>query len=96
MEDLIKDFSIDHLNPSPRRSILRSSIILMASIFEHYRLKISLTELSRSSRQKYHPDDETLLKITPIIQERIVTLDDAPEIAGFFLKIMSLPDRRFN
>jgi glutamyl-tRNA synthetase len=30
------------------------------------------------------PDDATLLKITPIIQERLATLDEAPEIAVSF------------
>jgi glutamyl-tRNA synthetase len=32
----------------------------------------------------YSVSDETLLKVTPLIQERLHTLDEAPEIAGFF------------
>ncbi len=32
------------------------------------------------------PDDATLLKIVPIIQERVATLDESPEIAGFFFR----------
>jgi glutamyl-tRNA synthetase len=31
-------------------------------------------------------DDETLLQVAPLVQPRIVTLDDAPEMGGFFFR----------
>jgi len=40
----------------------------------------------------YRVDDKKLLEITPIIQERLVTLDDAPEKAGFFFQEEVHPD----
>jgi len=40
----------------------------------------------------YTVDDKKLLEITPIIQERLVTLDDAPEKAGFFFQEEVHPD----
>jgi len=39
----------------------------------------------------YHPQEHTLLQITPLIQERIVSLDDAISMAGFFFKNNVLP-----
>ncbi len=37
-------------------------------------------------REGLKPDDATLLKIVPLIQERIVTFEDAPQWAGFFFQ----------
>ena len=37
-------------------------------------------------KQGLQADDATLLKIAPILQERIGGLDEAPEIAGFFFQ----------
>jgi glutamyl-tRNA synthetase len=37
-------------------------------------------------------DREKLLKMTPLIQNRIVTLDDAPDMGGFFFKEDIMPD----
>jgi glutamyl-tRNA synthetase len=37
-------------------------------------------------RSGIQADAATLEKIAPIIQERMVTLDEAPELAGFFFK----------
>jgi len=87
MEDLIKDFSIDHLNPSPA-AINFTKLDYFNGV--HIRA-LPVEDLAHRIKPffeaiGYHPDDETLLKITPIIQERIVTLDDAPEIAGFFFE----------
>lgn len=87
MEDLIKDFSIDHLNPSPA-AINFTKLDYFNGV--HIRA-LPVEDLAHRIKpffeaKGYHPDDETLLKITPIIQERIVTLDDAPEIAGFFFE----------
>ncbi|MDP7544434.1 MAG: glutamate--tRNA ligase [Anaerolineales bacterium] len=37
-------------------------------------------------REGLKPDEATLLKIVPLIQERIVTFEDAPQWAGFFFQ----------
>ncbi len=39
----------------------------------------------------YAADLDTLVKIAPIVQERLVTLDEAPELAGFFFKAEIVP-----
>ena len=38
------------------------------------------------------PDDATLLRIVPLIQERLITFDDAPKWAGFFFSANVSPD----
>ncbi len=87
LEDLTNYFSIDHLNPSPAA--------INFSKLDHYNgLHIrSLTQTDLAQRVKpffikrgLDPDDETLLRIIPIIQERIGGLDEAPKIAGFFFQ----------
>jgi len=40
----------------------------------------------------YTVDEATLLKIIPLIQERLTVLTDAPEIAGFYFKETVEPD----
>lgn len=87
LNDLIEKFSLDRLNPSPAA--------INFSKLDHFNgLHIrNLTTEDLANRIKpyfiragYQPTDDLLLKISPIIQERIITLDDAPEIAGFFFK----------
>lgn len=39
----------------------------------------------------YSVDDATLLKVAPLIRERLVTLDDAPAFAGFFFREQVTP-----
>ncbi|MDP6793682.1 MAG: hypothetical protein QF660_06475, partial [Anaerolineales bacterium] len=43
-------------------------------------------------RAGLQPDDDTLLRIVPLIQERIVTFDEAPQWAGFFFRLDVSPD----
>lgn len=92
LDDLIEKFSLDRLNPSPAA--------INFSKLDHFNgLHIrNLTTEDLANRIKpyfiragYQPTDDLLLKISPIIQERIITLDDAPEIAGFFFKPDVLP-----
>lgn len=87
MKDLIEKFSIDRLNPSPAA--------INFSKLDHFNgLHIrSFTHGDLAQRVKpffeeagYTVDDESLLKIIPLIQERIVTLDDAPVMGGFFFE----------
>ncbi len=85
LDDLIEKFSLERLNPSPAA--------INFTKFDHFNgLHIrALSHADLASRIKpffiaagYKPDDATLLKIAPIIQERIATLDEAPGLAGFF------------
>jgi glutamyl-tRNA synthetase len=87
LDDLVGKFSIEKLNPSPAA--------INFTKFDHFNgLHIrALTPASLAGRLKpyfesagFQPDLETLEKIAPIIQERMITLDDGPELAGFFFK----------
>lgn len=87
MEDLIEKFSLDHLNPSP-------AAINFTKLDHFNGLHIrSLPEMELARRVRpffekagYSVDDARLLQIIPLIRERMVTLDDAPEVGGLFFE----------
>jgi glutamyl-tRNA synthetase len=87
LADLIEKFSLAHLNPSPAA--------INFSKLDHFNgLHIrSLSAADLAGRVKpffeaagFTVDDEKLGKIAPIIQQRLVTLDDAVDFAGFFFR----------
>jgi glutamyl-tRNA synthetase len=87
MQDLIEKFNLKHLNPSPAA--------INFTKFDHFNglhiRSLSINELAKRIKPFFLADgliieDEMLLKITPIIQERIATLDDSVSMAGFFFK----------
>ena len=87
VEDMIEKFSLDHLNPAPAR--------VNYDKLDHYNglvlRRLAADDLARRIRPFFEkagltPDDDQLRRIVPIIQERIVTLDDAVEMAGFFFR----------
>lgn len=85
--DLIAKFSLDRLNPAPA-AINFTKLDHFNGI--HIR---SLAAADLAGRVRpfleaagYPVDDEKLLKIIPLIQVRLVTLDDAVDFAGFFFK----------
>ncbi|HTX79387.1 MAG TPA: glutamate--tRNA ligase [Longilinea sp.] len=87
MKDLIEKFDPAHLNPAPA-----SINFTKLDHFNGLHIR-SLDKADLAQRIKpffvekgYVPDDATLLKIAPIIQERIATLDEAVDMAGFFFK----------
>jgi glutamyl-tRNA synthetase len=85
MEDLVQKFSLDNLNPAPA-AINYSKLDHFNGL--HIRA-LAPEDLARRLKPfliaaGYRPDDETLQKIAPLVQQRIVTLDDAPQMAGFF------------
>jgi glutamyl-tRNA synthetase len=93
MDDLIEKFSLDSLNPSPAA--------INYSKLDHFNgLHVRSLEVEDLARRLkpffeqagYRVDEDLLLKITPLIQKRIVTLDDGPEMAGFFFKDEVEPD----
>jgi glutamyl-tRNA synthetase len=82
--DLVDKFSLERLNPSPAA--------INFSKFDHFNglhiRNLSITDLSNRIQPFFveagiNPSMEILEKITPIIQERLQTLDDAPDLAGF-------------
>ena len=93
LPDLVEKFSLRKLNPSPAA--------INFTKFDHFNgLHIrSLTVEDFAARIKpffvsrgFTPDDGTLIKIAPIIQEHISTLDEAPDFAGFFFKNEITPE----
>lgn len=87
LAQMIERFSIDHLTPSPAAINFQkldhyngTHIRLLATEDLARRIKPYLTDAG------FEVDNETLLKVTPLIQERLVTLDDCIPFAGFFFK----------
>ena len=87
MQDLIEKFTLEHLNPSPAA--------INFTKLDHFN-GLHIRNLSRedlAERLKpylenagYQVDEQILYRIIPIICERLVTLDDVIEKAGFFFK----------
>jgi len=93
MPELIEKFSLDKLNPSPAA--------INFTKFDHFNgLHIRHLEASDLARlvkpfleaAGYTVDDEKLLKVIPLIRERLVTLDDASVVGGFFFRQEVSPD----
>lgn len=87
LPDLVEKFSLEHLNPSP-------AAINFTKLDHFNGLHIrSLSVADLAARLQpylenagYTVDREKLLKITPIVQERMATLDDVVDMAGFFFR----------
>jgi glutamyl-tRNA synthetase len=87
LDDLIEKFDIHRLNPSPAAINFTK---LDHFIGLHIR-SLSMMDLTARIKPFFEEaglvvNDRMLEKIIPIIQERIGTLDDAVEIAGFFFR----------
>lgn len=87
LDDLVEKFNLEHLNPSPAA--------INFSKLDHFNgLHIrNLTDAELVKRIEpyfvnagYKTDQCTLHKIAPILKERISTLDDSVDMAGFFFK----------
>lgn len=93
MQDLIERFSLDRLNPSPaainfsKLDYFNGSHIRMLSIAD-----LATRILPVFQANGYNADLETVMSIAPIIQERLVTLDDCLDMAGFFFRDQVEPD----
>jgi glutamyl-tRNA synthetase len=87
MADLIQKFSLDKLNPSPA-AINYTKLDHFNGL--HIR-DLGVDDLARRVKPYfenagYKVDEKRLLKIAPIIQTRMITLDEAPGMAGFFFQ----------
>lgn len=95
LQDLIKKFSLDRCSPKPA-SINFSKLDHFNGL--HIRnLEIedlALRLLPFFSSAGYDVNEEKLIRITPLLQERLVTLDEAPEKAGFFFvdEVLPIPE----
>lgn len=87
LPDLIDKFSLDRLNPAPAA--------INFTKLDHFNglhiRSLPIPELANRikpffEKAGYAVDEETLLRITPLVRERIVTLDDAPSVGGFFFE----------
>jgi glutamyl-tRNA synthetase len=96
LSDLVDKFSLNRLNPSPA-AINYSKLDHFNGL--HIRA-LSLPDLAQRIRPflekaGFTVDQDRLLKIAPIVQERLTTLDDVVDMAGFFFKdeIQLSPER---
>jgi glutamyl-tRNA synthetase len=85
LDQMVERFDLEHLNPSP-------AAINFAKLdhFNGTHIRLLSTE-DLAARLKpflvdagYNVDDEKLLRIVPLIRERMVTLDDCVPFAGWF------------
>jgi glutamyl-tRNA synthetase len=93
MDDLVEKFDLRRLNPAPAA--------INFSKLDHFNglhiRNLDTQELSRRlipffKKAGCDPETETMEHITPLIQERMVTLEDGPEKAGFFFESEVHPD----
>jgi glutamyl-tRNA synthetase len=87
LDQMVQRFSIDHLTPSPAAINFQkldhfngTHIRMLTTEDLAARIKPFLTEAGLEVQ------NDTLLKVTPLIRERLVTLDDAIEFAAFFFR----------
>jgi glutamyl-tRNA synthetase len=87
LNDLVEKFSLEKLNPSPAA--------INFTKLDHFNglhiRTLSIDELAKRVRPflvsaGLEVDDVKLIKIAPIIQERLATLDEVVELAGFFFR----------
>ncbi len=87
LDQMIERFSIDSLTPSPAAINFQK-----LDHFNGTHIRLLRTEDLAARIKPYFAaaglevQDETLLKVTPLIRERLVTLDDCLAFASFFFK----------
>ena len=87
LPELAQRFSLDHLSPAPA-----AVNFTKADHFNGVHLRRLAPEdlakrmLPYFTKAALHADLAQLVRIAPLIQERVVTLDDGVEMAGFFFR----------
>lgn len=94
LDQMAQRFSIDHLTPSPAAINFQKLDHFNGT---HIRL-LPTEELARRLKPYFlaeglEVDNDTLLKIIPLIRERLVTLDDCIAFGAFFFKETVEPKR---
>jgi len=87
LEDLVEKFNLEHLNPSP-------AAINFTKLDHFNGLHIRNLEDGELAHRiepffiakGFQADIKTLTKLAPILKERIATLDESVEMAGFFFE----------
>jgi glutamyl-tRNA synthetase len=74
LDQMVERFSIDSLTPSPAAVNFQK--------LDHF----NATHIRLLATEGFNVDDDILLKIIPLIRERLVTLDDCISFGGFFFK----------
>lgn len=87
LDEMIKGFSLDRLNPAPAAV----NFDKLDHFNGAYIRSMPLDPLVKRIKPYFdeaglNADDAALLRIAPLIQERIGTLDEAVEMAGFFFR----------
>jgi glutamyl-tRNA synthetase len=87
LQDLIEKFSLEHLNPSPAAINFTKFDYFNGLHIRH----LSQEDLAHRlapfiSKAGLKLDEDILFRAVPIIRERLVTLDDVIEKAGFFFR----------
>lgn len=87
LDQMVERFNIDNLTPSPAAVNFQKLDHFNGT---HIRL-LTTEDLARRLKPYFTDaglavDDATLLKVTPLIRERLVTLDDCLAFAAFFFK----------
>jgi glutamyl-tRNA synthetase len=92
MDDLLKKFSLEKLNPSPA-AINFTKLDYFNGLHIRNLEAPDLAQRVRPFMEQagYVVDDATLLKAVPLIRERLVTLDDAPQWIGFLFREEASP-----
>lgn len=87
LKDMIRQFELHHLTAAP-------AAINFTKLDHFNGTQIRLLEVSDLARRikpffvkaGLSVDDRTLTRIAPLVRERLTTLDDAVEMAGFFFR----------
>jgi glutamyl-tRNA synthetase len=94
LDEMIERFSIDGLTPSPAAINFQKLDHFNAT---HIRLLTAEDLAARLkpyfAKENLKVDDVTLLKVIPLIRERLVTLDDCLQFGAFFFKEDVTPSR---
>ncbi|HEX5808190.1 MAG TPA: glutamate--tRNA ligase [Anaerolineales bacterium] len=93
LDEMVRRFNIDSLTPSPAAINFQKLDHFNGT---HIRL-LSTEDLARRIKPYFvaadlEVDNDTLLRVTPLIRERLVTLDDSLAFASFFFKEAVEPD----
>ncbi len=93
LEEMIKRFELKHLSPSPAAVNFEKADHFNGT---HIRM-LTVDDLAARLKPVFEkagftPEDARLLKVAAVVQVRIVTLDDAVDMGGFFFREAVSPD----